>query len=81
MKVVDNKSINIKFNMGPASTKLQELHEDYDAFEVILETISTTELISLKAKFMRLNADSKENLNVLLGIEDIFEILETEETA
>ena len=59
--------------MGPASTKLQELHGDYDAFEVILETICTSELIEMKGKFMRLNVDSKDNLHTLLGIEDIYD--------
>ena len=67
--------------MGPASTKLQELHGDYDAFDVILETICTTELIEMKGKFMRLNVDSKDNLHALLGIEDIYDTLESEETA
>ena len=48
---------------------------------MVLETIATTELIDMKAKFMRLNADSKETLQDTLGIIDIFDTLESEESA
>ena len=30
--------------MGPASTKLQELHADYEAFDVVLEAIAVEEI-------------------------------------
>ena len=67
--------------MGPASTKLQELRAEKAPFGVVLWTIASEETVEMKAKYMRLTAESKEHLMSLLGGEDPFDVLESEEAA
>ena len=46
-----------------------------------METIATVELIPLKAKYMRLSSDEKDELSEILNCDDLFDIIESEETA
>ena len=65
--------------MGPVSSKLVELRDA--PTEEILQLICGSELDELRGKYMRLKIDHKEKFMNILGNQDAYDVLESNNTA
>ena len=67
--------------MGPVSTKLQGARDANQSNDFLLSIMSSEELPDLKEKYMRLGIEGKEKFMSVLGGDDTYDVLESEDTA